>query len=388
MTSRLSALILAAGYSSRMGKLKGLLPLPDNGSETVLKRCVDLFRTCGLEEIIVVSGHARHRIEAAANQYGCATVYNPDFDQGMFSSIQAGVCALPAETEGLFLLPVDIPLIRAGTVAQLLAARQHSSAQVIYPVFNGQRGHPPWVHSSLFTNIKLGTHCQQGLRSLLAHIEQNSPQSVEEVLTCDANILFDMDTPDAYDQACSRARVLGYPTKEECRQLLKHIHPIPEKGLAHGEAVAEAAVCLCREINRNSQTLLDPALCYAAGLLHDIAKGHPEHEATGASWLRVLGFPAAAEIVAAHKDLHFSRTDTLTEKELVHLADKVVRGSQVVSIHQRFSEKTALYKDDPEAVRAIQGRLDQALAIAETVESITDRSLLSILEKPRYSTST
>ncbi len=380
MADSLSVLIPAAGYSSRMGKLKGLLPLPGGRSCTVLKRCVDLFQDCGLGHITVVTGHAREEIESAACRYGCNTVFNPDFADGMFSSIQAGVNSLPASTEAFFLLPVDIPLVRTGTIQRLLLTHTTSSTQILYPVFNGRRGHPPLIHKSLFELIRNGEHCEQGLRSLLSHVEHNNPLAVQEVATCDANILFDVDTPDDYHQAYSRALVLGYPTKEECDCLIKEIYPMPDKGIAHGEEVARVAVCLCKEVNRYMDNPLDASLCYAGGLLHDIAKGYPQHEATGATWLWQLGFHSAATVVAAHKDIDFSPETSLTEKELVHLADKIVRGSRRVQVAERFAEKMEIYKDDPLAVKAIQRRLDQAMQIKKAVENLTEKKLNEILD--------
>ncbi|WP_035272968.1 DVU_1551 family NTP transferase [Desulfogranum japonicum] len=380
MADSLSVLILAAGYSSRMGKLKGLLPLPCERSCSVLKRCVDIFRDSGLENITVVSGHAREHIETAAREYGCKTVYNANFAAGMFSSIQAGVASLPANTEAFFLLPVDIPLIRTGTIQRLLLTHKTSATQILYPVFNGHRGHPPLIHKSLFDMIKRGDHCEQGLRSLLTYVEDNDPLAVQEVATCDANILFDVDTPDDYHLAYSRALVLGYPTEEECQSLINEIYPMEERGIAHGEQVAWVAVCLCKEVNRYLDTPLDPSLCYAGGLLHDIAKGYPQHEATGATWLWQLGFHQVATLVAAHKDIVYSPDMDLTEKELVHLADKVVRGSQLVKVAERFGEKMEIFKDDPLAVQAIQKRMEQALTIKKAVEALTEKSLTDIVQ--------
>ena len=54
MTTGISAIILAAGFSSRMGELKGLLSL---GGRTLLEHCVALFRDCGIEDVVVVTGH-------------------------------------------------------------------------------------------------------------------------------------------------------------------------------------------------------------------------------------------------------------------------------------------------------------------------------------------
>ncbi len=106
----------------------------------------------------------------------------------------------------------------------------------------------------------------------------------------------------------------------EAEAILDHIHPMTEKGLAHGRMVGEVAGILCEAVIHHSGRGLSPHVCRVCGLLHDIAKGHPHHEATGAAWLRELGFDRAAEIVAAHKDMDWNPDMGVGERELVHVA--------------------------------------------------------------------
>jgi len=164
----------------------------------------------------------------------------------------------------------------------------------------------------------------------------------------------------------------------EAEVILK-IHPMPEKGLAHGRLVGRIAMTLCLAMQQNGPQDLDSELCQVCGLLHDIAKGHPDHEQEGARWLEVLGFAKAAEIIAAHKDLSWQNAMAIREKELVHLADKLARGGRVVDIAQRFEEKLALYHHNPEAITAIRRRYDLARRLAAAVESQTGRRLCDIL---------
>jgi hypothetical protein len=144
--------------------------------------------------------------------------------------------------------------------------------------------------------------------------------------------------------------------------------------------VAEVAVALCEAIIRQSGRELNPELCRVCGWLHDIAKGYPRHEEEGARWLRELGFDRAAAIIAAHRDVNWTPAMAISEREIVHLADKLVRGSRIVGISERFEEKLTLYQNDPEAVRAIRGRYDQALRLAAAVEAEAGQSLEVITE--------
>lgn len=138
-----SAVILAAGYASRMGRFKPLLEL---GGRTALDRVVSLYRSLGVADIHVVTGFRADDIRAALGQAPVRIVHNPDHDSGMFSSVLAGVGDLPDACPAFFVHPVDIPLVRPYTVKRLLAALTETPAAVIYPCVGDERGHPPLIH--------------------------------------------------------------------------------------------------------------------------------------------------------------------------------------------------------------------------------------------------
>lgn len=378
MAPRLSAVILAAGLSSRMGEMKAGLPL---GPGTVLEQCVRLFKECGIDDLVVVTGHHREAIGPIAEQAGARIAYNPNFTSGMYSSVRTGVRHITRQSDGFFLLPVDIPLVRSGTIRLLtktFSAARTGKIQIAYPIFAGKRGHPPIIGGELIAAIRKNDQLKGGLRTLLARLEKKQPKQVVEVAAPDANILFDMDTPEEYAAGLSRFARLEYPTMEEYATILK-LYPIPKKGLSHGRLVAHLAVALCRAIMHNSQYELDIELCRVSGLLHDIAKGHPDHEKTGARWLHNLGFTRTAEIIAAHKEMAWQPGTVITERELVHLADKMVRGNRIVDIQQRFTEKMALYAKNKEMVQAIHNRYEQARQLAAAFEAEAGRQLQEII---------
>lgn len=377
MPPRLSGLILAAGFSSRMGELKAVLPL---GGCTVLEHCVALFHDCGIEDVVVVTGHRAEVVGAVAEAAGARVACNPGYADGMYGSIRTGVGRLDAHCAGFFLLPVDIPLLRRGTVHLLARSFAEAPARICYPVFAGRRGHPPLIHGDCIPAILAGRPPEGGLRTLLARIEAEQPAQVREVQVADANIHVDFDTPEDFLAGSRRFDRRGWPTMAECEAILAHIHPMPAKGLAHGRVVAEVAVALAEAINRHSGRGLDLEQCRVCGWLHDLAKGHPRHEAEGARWLATLGFDRAAAIVAAHKDLDWTPERGIGERELVHLADKLVRGSRLVRIEDRFEKKLALYGDDPEAVRTIHSRYQLALHLAAAVEVAMGQPLAMLTE--------
>lgn len=382
MAPHLSAIILAAGFSSRMGKLKAALPLPvPSGTDTVLDLCIGLFKACGIEELLVVTGHRRQETGAIAERAGARVVFNADFAAGMYSSIKTGVRHLANDSDGYFLLPVDIPLVRPGTIRLLARSFSATPAAITYPTFVGKRGHPPLIGRDLFPAILDKKHPEGGLHFLLQNFEYKHPQQVVDVPVPDANILFDMDIPEEYTAGLRRAARLDYPTPEEAAIILR-LHPMPAKGLAHGRLVGSIAKALCQAILHNTKRQLDPELCLVCGWLHDMAKGHANHEQEAGRRLRELGFDRAAKIVAAHRDLVWQPGAAITEKELVHIADKLAQGSRIVDLAARFKEKLHLYHDKPEAVQAIQRRFELARCLAAAVETESGRRLEDILAPP------
>lgn len=374
MENELAAVIPAAGLSSRMGQLKALLPL---GESTVLGQIIALFQDCGIRDIIVVTGHRAEEVEQVAAGAGARTAHNADHHLGMFSSIKTGIRALTPETKGFFLHPADIPLVRKGTIKLLAEAFIAFPRVIVYPVFQDRRGHPPLITASLSRHI-LKNDAPQGLRGLLAQVERQSIIPVKDIEVPDANILFDMDTWADYQSGIDLYTKKDVPTLDECRVLLHKLFKMPAKGLAHAERVADLAAAICAAIAGKRAGGPDRDICRAAGLLHDIAKGHPQHEEEGGRWLRRLGFDRAAEIVAAHKDARLPPGAPVTEKEIVYIADKMVSGSRLVSVEKRFREKIDLYADDPEACAAIKARLHRAKTVMAAIEAETGASLDSI----------
>ena len=379
MAPRLSALVLAAGLSSRMGRLKPLLPLDPQGAQTPLGLCVGLFRAAGIDEVVVVTGHRDDEVGSAARAAGARVVHNPDYARGMYGSVRAGVAGLDAATDGFFLLPVDIPLVRTGTVRLLARAFAGKPASVLLPVFAGRRGHPPLLGRELIGRIQDSAEPAGGLRTLLDLVEAEQPERVREVQVADRFILRDMDTPADHAACVERLTHRDWPSLAEAEAILAHLHPMPARGLAHGRCVGEVAALLAAQLVRAAGRPLSVELCRVAGLLHDLAKGQPEHERAGARWLHELGFPRAAAIVAAHRDLDWQPGTGLTEREIVHLADKLVRGSRIVPVQARFAEKLALYEHDTQAVAAIEHRRRVAEQLAAAVESALGRPLDDLL---------
>ena len=142
-------------------------------------------------------------------------------------------------------------------------------------------------------------------------------------------------------------------TEEVCMALL-HAAGTPEQVIAHGRAVAEEALRLADRLPAE-EAAPDRPLLYAAALLHDVARAEPNHAETGAAWVRALGYPEVADVIARHHD---EDGDSLDEAALLFLADKYVRGTEHVSLEERFAASAERCTD--EEARAAHDRRYQA----------------------------
>lgn len=189
-----SAIVLAGGYSSRMKDFKPLMPL---GDSTVIEYTIKVFKNAGIRDIIVVIGYKADELKIVLERADVRYVYNENFNEGMYSSIVKGVKSLRSGTEAFLLLPADMPLIDNNTINKLLQAYKENKPDIVYPVYQEQRGHPPLISSNLFGNI-LNWDGTGGLRALLAR-HQNR---IEHVEVEDVGILTDIDTPEDYIEMC------------------------------------------------------------------------------------------------------------------------------------------------------------------------------------------
>jgi CTP:molybdopterin cytidylyltransferase MocA len=364
----LAALILAAGYASRMGQFKPLLPLD---GKTAIESAINTFRSTSVSTVMVVTGHNRMQLQTMLEKSGVSAVHNPDYASGMYSSVQAGIKALPEETEACFLLPADMPLVRAATIRAV--AKHHASTQapIIYPVFQGERGHPPLISHELFADILAGDS-QGGLHTLLQRHEKNA----SEIEVVDEGILLDMDTPEDY----ARMRILAphrqAPTLAECEAILEALG-VAQSIRSHGQAVAAVAEAFTQRLAACG-VAIDPSLVRAASLLHDIAKGRPAHAHVGASIVADLGFPQLACIIGRHMDMSFDGGEP-REDAIVFLADKLVQQDRRVSLEERFQPAFERFHDQAQALRGANRKYNTAQAILGAVEQLAGVGVTDIL---------
>lgn len=188
----ITAVIVAAGLSSRMGAFKPLLPL---GTMSMARRCADHLRKAGADEIIMITGHQAAALEAHLADMKLRFVHNPDYAQSdMFRSARLGLSAVSEETTRILLTPVDIPAVRPETVRLLL----RQTGEIVRPVFRGEAGHPILIDRSIVPAI-LSYGGTMGLRGAI----ERCGAAVRDIDVSDDRILLDADTPADYQRLLS-----------------------------------------------------------------------------------------------------------------------------------------------------------------------------------------
>ena len=170
-----TALVLAAGPSSRLGRPKQLLPW---GGPTLLEKVVGQTVAWPVDSVWVVLGSGYEEILEAVDFGDAGVIENPEWEEGMASSLRVGLDAASRDpsTEAAFIVMGDQPGIDPAVVKALLDRRRSSDAPAIVPKYRYVRGHPVLVARSLWARL-MSLEGDQGGRNLL----QAHPEWVEEV---------------------------------------------------------------------------------------------------------------------------------------------------------------------------------------------------------------
>jgi len=194
----ISAVILAAGESRRMGKQnKLLLPV---GGEALLVKFVKSVCDSDVDQVLVVIGHEAEKIKMELNNFSLSFVYNPNFSEGMTTSIKSGVKRIPPDCDGFLICLADMPLIKAPEVNKLIHAyvqdRVKEKKLIVVPVFQGHRGNPV-LFSNEFRNDILEHKNKSGCKGVI----MNNSKYVKEIEMDDDKMLLDVDTLEDYRRA-------------------------------------------------------------------------------------------------------------------------------------------------------------------------------------------
>ena len=176
----ISAIVLAAGESRRMGKTKLIL---DWQGKTILQHVLDTLRDSSLDEVVLVLGHEAERIRGRIQAPGVKIVINPDYREGMSTSLHRGILAADPDTQAFLVVLADQPGINPEIIRELIQNFRQAfpGKNIVVPVFKGRRGHPVLFGGKYRGEI------------LIDH--------PEDILTVEMDaeaVLVDIDTPEDY----------------------------------------------------------------------------------------------------------------------------------------------------------------------------------------------
>jgi molybdenum cofactor cytidylyltransferase len=196
----LSAIVPAAGMSTRLGRNKLLLPFK---GQPLIVHAMDTLMASKVDEIIVVLGHEAEQVRAAIGDKGVRLVENPDYRLGLSTSVRAGFAAMSVQTTGIMIYLADQPLLESGEVdflIQALAEAGEANKSIVVPLFRGQRGNPVIVKATYKASL-LAISGETGCRRL---IKQNPDQILTVEMETD-HVVRDIDTMEAYERLVAEA---------------------------------------------------------------------------------------------------------------------------------------------------------------------------------------
>lgn len=185
---RIGAVLLAAGEGARMGGVaKSLIRLQ---GVPLINRQLIALSGAGVDEVVVVTGHAREAVEAQVQSFPVTLAYNPAYREGQQGSVRVGLAALNGNFDAVFIVLADQPLIGSADLTELVAAfKKRPAGNVVVPLVNGQRGNPILLDADARAQI-LASDTNLGCR----HLIERQPELVHVHETANLRFVTDLDT--------------------------------------------------------------------------------------------------------------------------------------------------------------------------------------------------
>jgi len=188
---RVAAVVLAAGRSTRMGAVNKLIA--EIGGKPLVRIAAEQALASHASPVIVVTGHEKDKVAAALAGLPVRLVHNPDYAEGLGSSLRTGIAAVPAEADGAIVCLGDMPQVDAPLIDKLIAAFDpEKGALVVTPTIDGRRGNPV-VWSRRFFPDLMAVQGDIGARNLIG----SYAEAVVEVPVAGEGALIDVDTPES-----------------------------------------------------------------------------------------------------------------------------------------------------------------------------------------------
>ncbi|MFL6215791.1 MAG: NTP transferase domain-containing protein [Blastocatellia bacterium] len=186
----ISAILLAAGESRRMGEFKQLLTY---AGRTFVECCVDNLLASRADEVIVVTGHREADVRYALGARPIRFAHNPDYREGMSASVKCGVAAVAPAAKAVLVALVDQPQIDSAIINRVIAEYEKQSPLIVIPTYAERNGHPILIDLRLRDEL-LSFDSTQGLRQV---IHTHAADVLHTQVTTEA-VLMDFDYPEDY----------------------------------------------------------------------------------------------------------------------------------------------------------------------------------------------
>lgn len=193
MNFKTAGLLLAAGLSSRMGKLKALLPWE---GRPLIQYQIEQMKQAGIDEIIVVLGYKAEYLQKIISTFEIKAVINKNYEYGKSSSIRKGISSLHKEVDGIFISAVDQP-VPSAILQKMKAHLEENEAAVVIPTYEMKRGHPILLHASTKNDLLLVNEETLGLRSVIDKYQQQ----IAYLEVNDPSILLNFNKQEDYDKS-------------------------------------------------------------------------------------------------------------------------------------------------------------------------------------------
>jgi molybdenum cofactor cytidylyltransferase len=186
---RVSAVVLAAGRSARMGEAKQLLRV---GEQTMLERTIENVRASRVEAAVLVLGFGAESIRRelpAALLKDIRVVINENYASGMASSLREGLAAVNLESDAALIVLADQPLVSPETMNEIVERFCGSDGEIVVPYYRGERGNPVLLGRAVFAEA-MALEGDVGCRAIFSR----HTEGILRVDVDDAGILADIDT--------------------------------------------------------------------------------------------------------------------------------------------------------------------------------------------------
>ncbi len=184
----ITGIVLAAGGSERMGRPKQLLSW--KGS-SLIQYIVSTVINAGIDHTVVVLGAHEERVREELHHLPVEIVFNPQWEAGQSTSVQAGISAIPENSGSVLFFLVDQPHLSETLIRSLVERHAETLNPIIAPIVAGQRGNPVLFDRSTFDDF-LTIHGDSGGRQIFSRYQ------VSWIPWHDEAILFDIDTDEDY----------------------------------------------------------------------------------------------------------------------------------------------------------------------------------------------